>query len=359
VTRDEIQKLIGGYATGSLSESERRLLFDAALEDQELFDQLAHEQALKELLEEPGARQRLMTALGPEKRNRFVAWPWAVAAAACMAVVMGVVMLRTPDKPREIAAVTKPAEAPAPVVSRQDAEPAPTTPPVTTSAPPKQKAVGTAAPVAAENAPAPVTAVGPPLPPIPPDPPKAEKSSVSVDGIQEVAVAPAPPPPPPPAQPKPAVSNFVGGATSPAVDQIQVAPPVAAAGRATPGGKGGGRGGGGGGGAGFAAQSARARAGATRFAFDYSFDATGALRIVPAAQGYLSVTAPPTILLPLRNVVAGTPVIVQVPQEAAELVVSFSTTAAPVNGAPVRREESAGTVEDPSQRILVTIPVKR
>ena len=48
MTRDEIRGLIGGYATGSLSEAERRTLFEAALDDQELFDELAREQALKE-----------------------------------------------------------------------------------------------------------------------------------------------------------------------------------------------------------------------------------------------------------------------------------------------------------------------
>ena len=40
MNREEIQKLIGGYATGSLTDDERRLLFEAALDDQDLFDAL-------------------------------------------------------------------------------------------------------------------------------------------------------------------------------------------------------------------------------------------------------------------------------------------------------------------------------
>src|ERR1017187_7593148 len=41
MSREEIQKLLGGYATDTLSEAERRALFEAAIEDQELFDALA------------------------------------------------------------------------------------------------------------------------------------------------------------------------------------------------------------------------------------------------------------------------------------------------------------------------------
>jgi hypothetical protein len=41
MSREEIQKLIGGYATGSLTAGEQQALFEAALEDQELFDELA------------------------------------------------------------------------------------------------------------------------------------------------------------------------------------------------------------------------------------------------------------------------------------------------------------------------------
>jgi len=79
---DEIRKLLGGYATGTLTEAERKALFAAALDDQELFDELGREQSLKELLELPGARTRLVAALTPPAAAP--AWwkkplPWALA----------------------------------------------------------------------------------------------------------------------------------------------------------------------------------------------------------------------------------------------------------------------------------------
>ena len=63
MTPDEIRKLLGGYATGTLTEEERNLLFSAALEDQELFNALADEEALRELLAEPATRQILLEEL--------------------------------------------------------------------------------------------------------------------------------------------------------------------------------------------------------------------------------------------------------------------------------------------------------
>ena len=61
--REELEKLLGGYATGTLTAQERTLLFEAALADQALFNALADEQALKELLDNPHARRHLLTAL--------------------------------------------------------------------------------------------------------------------------------------------------------------------------------------------------------------------------------------------------------------------------------------------------------
>ncbi len=129
MSKDEARKLLGGYATGSLTEAERTALFQAALEDQELFDDLAGEQVLKEVLDEPGARQRLITALEPPSRHR--AWLWVTAAATlAVAVVIGtVVSQRTPppEPPQQIAQVMKsPEPAAAPVTPPA---PAPTTAP--------------------------------------------------------------------------------------------------------------------------------------------------------------------------------------------------------------------------------------
>src|SRR5437868_1842333 len=106
MTSDESRKLLGGYATGSLTEAERRVLFEAALQDQELFDELAGEQVLKEVLDEPGARQRLIATLAPPRHR---AWLWVTAAAAAgLAIVVGVVVSpRTPLPPQQIAQVMK------------------------------------------------------------------------------------------------------------------------------------------------------------------------------------------------------------------------------------------------------------
>ncbi|HEY7338818.1 MAG TPA: hypothetical protein VH639_28270 [Bryobacteraceae bacterium] len=116
----EIRKLIGGYATGSLSDAERKLLFEAALEDQELFDELAGEQALKELLDEPGARGRLIAALRPPQAARpwwLRAWPWAAAAAAIAAGVAISLIPYRPATPKQVARVFTPPPVIAPVPS--------------------------------------------------------------------------------------------------------------------------------------------------------------------------------------------------------------------------------------------------
>jgi hypothetical protein len=158
VTREEIRKLIGGYATGTLTEAEQKLLFDAALDDQELFDELSHEQTLKEMLDEPGARERLIAALGQPKPKRFVWWPWAAAGTAIAAVVVAIVVIRPPAK-QEIAMVTL---APAPVVKGEVAQPAPPVP-----APVKQKAANkpaAAAGTAAVDAATPQAQAPPPPP---------------------------------------------------------------------------------------------------------------------------------------------------------------------------------------------------
>lgn len=72
----DYEKLLGGYATGTLTEAECDALFGAALHDQALFNALADDQALKELLDDPESRRRLIAALEAaegtqEKPNRW------------------------------------------------------------------------------------------------------------------------------------------------------------------------------------------------------------------------------------------------------------------------------------------------
>jgi len=86
MSREEIQKLLGGYATDTLSEAERSALFAAALGDQELFDALAKEQALREVLHDPAARQQLLVALRPSRI--WLRRPAVLAMAGCAAGIL-------------------------------------------------------------------------------------------------------------------------------------------------------------------------------------------------------------------------------------------------------------------------------
>jgi hypothetical protein len=88
------KRLLGGYATGSLTEDERRELLRAALEDQELFDAILEEEGLRELLESPEARQELLAALErPTAGERVRAWFGRPATFADLAVVAAAVFV--------------------------------------------------------------------------------------------------------------------------------------------------------------------------------------------------------------------------------------------------------------------------
>src|SRR5271157_4243663 len=89
---EDIKKLLGGYATGTLTAEEQQALFAAALEDQELFDALAREQSLRDLLRDPAARAELLSALDAPA-SRFGFWQWlrrpvvAGLATACVVAI--------------------------------------------------------------------------------------------------------------------------------------------------------------------------------------------------------------------------------------------------------------------------------
>ena len=87
-------KLTALYGSGQLSEDERKQLFAAALEDQELFDALAHEDSIRDALLLPGARERVIAGLKP-KRSGWFAWAGGLAVAAAVAVVFVVVRPQT------------------------------------------------------------------------------------------------------------------------------------------------------------------------------------------------------------------------------------------------------------------------
>jgi hypothetical protein len=88
MSREEIQKLLGGYATGTLTPAEQTALFEAALEDQELFDALAREQSVRDLLRDPAARGFLLAALD-EPRLTWTqrAGRWVLGNAVGLAAV--------------------------------------------------------------------------------------------------------------------------------------------------------------------------------------------------------------------------------------------------------------------------------
>jgi len=126
---EEIGKLLGGYATGTLTEQEREALFQAAMDDQELFNALAAEHALKELLDDPQARAEVLRSLSESKPGliaRIRGWigrpmSWAVAGGLAAAVFAGFLAIRI----RQSAVEPEPVmiakqEAPAPSVIKDE-----------------------------------------------------------------------------------------------------------------------------------------------------------------------------------------------------------------------------------------------
>jgi hypothetical protein len=80
--------LLGGYATGTLTEAERARLFAASLEDQELFDALADEQQWKDLLDDPESRGYLLAELDQLAQSPAIPEPVVRMAAAAPAPAM-------------------------------------------------------------------------------------------------------------------------------------------------------------------------------------------------------------------------------------------------------------------------------
>jgi len=128
MNRDDIQELLGGYATGTLTPEERQALFEAALTDQELFEALAHEEALRDVLSDPAARAHLLAAIDNAPAPWYRQWwrPMVVVAAAVAAVVGVAVWEHSREpKPLTVAKVELPRFQP-PAATQS---PAPTLPP--------------------------------------------------------------------------------------------------------------------------------------------------------------------------------------------------------------------------------------
>lgn len=107
MTRDP-KHLLPGFATDSLGEAERRELLRAALDDQSLFDALVEEEGLRELLQDPAARQELLNVLEqPTPWERVRAWferpatllDLSAVAAVTLAALAGYALLSLQPPP--------------------------------------------------------------------------------------------------------------------------------------------------------------------------------------------------------------------------------------------------------------------
>ncbi len=123
----DLEKLLGGYAAGTLTDAEQQALCDAALHDQVLFEALLREQPLRDLLSDPAARERLLAAVDPPPRR---AWRWRPVAAVLAMAAIGVIAAPIARRPRPVltsqavpppvpAASVNPQPAPAPPVVAQ------------------------------------------------------------------------------------------------------------------------------------------------------------------------------------------------------------------------------------------------
>ena len=164
MTPREAEKLLGGYATGTLTEAERKTLFAAALEDQALFDALADEEGLRALLAEPDARARVVAALG-KPIVPFWRRPATMGLAASLLVAVGVsVLLRHVPAP-------EPARVPPPPPSDEKVQATPAQAPLALKA---AKRVPQAEPLTPK-----VLRSAPPPPPLPPASPAANAADVA------------------------------------------------------------------------------------------------------------------------------------------------------------------------------------
>jgi hypothetical protein len=115
----EVRDLVGGWAAGNLTPEERRALARAALEDQEIFDQLASEEPLRDLIADPRSRAALLEALETRPGPGVLRWfppqrAWALAAAATLAIAaLGIYLfLRPATEPGVRLAAAGPLSAP-------------------------------------------------------------------------------------------------------------------------------------------------------------------------------------------------------------------------------------------------------
>ena len=101
---DRAEKLVGGWVAGTLTKEERKLLLDASLSNQALFDALADEEGMRELLADPTVRRQLSALLASSSQPVAGApasletwWRWLFRPAPMAAFSAGVLAVLAPD----------------------------------------------------------------------------------------------------------------------------------------------------------------------------------------------------------------------------------------------------------------------
>ncbi len=172
----EADLLLGGYATGTLTEAERSALFAAALSDQALFDALADEETLRELLADPAVKAKLLAALETTpKVIPFWRRPTTMTLAASLLVAVGATLMLEQDHPEQ--RLSKP---PAPAPLTEAAPAANAAAPETAKVAPRKESRAKEA-----QAPAPLAKKLAQPPPAAPAP--AMASALAADGISAEA----------------------------------------------------------------------------------------------------------------------------------------------------------------------------
>jgi hypothetical protein len=215
---EEIRKLLGGYATGTLTPEEQQALFAAAMEDQDLFDALAREQALRDLLRDPAARGELLSALDRPALGFAAFWQWlrqplvASAVTACFLGVIGVAVWHGSHAVPDRMIVAEVRQQDLQDQSPRSVLPAPQAAPQAASEPSLEISRSAAQQGASENK---LRAFSPPAQ-IPagmggggggarrPEPAKAADNAAPAVAMAKKEMAPVAPPPPPTAAPAPA-----------------------------------------------------------------------------------------------------------------------------------------------------------
>ncbi len=197
------EKLLGGHAAGILTETEKTTLYSAALAHQELFDALANEEALRELLADPTTRRQLLALLEePPARRAIPFWrrpaTLGLAASLLLMVTTSLVLWQRerPALPSPEASIAKKeSDAPPPTAAglgaavekqaTKDSGPGPAPPkPVDFSAP--------AAPAPLSNRVAEAPSPAPLKAEAAPKPDGEAKKQMSAEALLEVVAAAAP-----------------------------------------------------------------------------------------------------------------------------------------------------------------------